>query len=247
MKVATQLRGARAKLQRAEEHFGELQADHDRFIAERNPYRMLRENDPERGYYLWRAKIVEPPPLEKWASLAGECVHALRSALDHTAFELVRIRRPRSEYSEFPVFKDRSEWIKKGPQKLPGIDRKPLAQVQWLQPYRRAGDADPLWIVHYLDIVDKHRRLNLVSPILRRLVTRPVGVIVDLERYAGPFEDGTPIARFRMTGDMSVNTEFAFDIAFGETMLQGHPVLDVLEFLRVYTAGVVARFDRFFS
>ena len=107
MPPAAQLGGARAKLQRAEEHFGQLVADHSRFITERNPYRMLREADPEPGFYIWRAKIVEPPPLEKWAAMAGECVHALRSALDHTAFELVRINRPASEYSEFPIFKEK--------------------------------------------------------------------------------------------------------------------------------------------
>ena len=249
--AAAQLRGARAKLQRAEEHFGELHADHERFI-QRNPYRMLRESDPEPGYYVWRAKIVEPPPLEKWGSLAGECVHALRSALDHTAYELVQINRPKSDYSEFPIFKDRDEWQKRGPKKLPGVDRRVLAQVKWLQPYRRRQDADALWVIHELDIVDKHRRLNLVSPIMRQLMSIPTGGrIVDMERFAGPFEDGTPVARFKMVphpgAQMHVNAEFLFDIALGDSTLKGQPIMELLEGYRVYTAGVIARFDRFFS
>src|SRR5689334_1160367 len=110
------------KLQRAEEHLGQLVAEHQRFIAERNPYRMLREADPEPGYWIWRAKIVEPPPLEKWSSVAGECVHALRSALDHTAFELVRFRNPNATYSEFPIFKEqfgKNSWDSQGKGKLP--------------------------------------------------------------------------------------------------------------------------------
>ena len=71
------------KLQRAEEHFGELRREHAEFLA-RNPYRCLIEDDPGREGHalLWRVKVVEAPPLEKWSSLVGECVHALRSALD---------------------------------------------------------------------------------------------------------------------------------------------------------------------
>jgi hypothetical protein len=250
---APQLRSARAKIQRAEEHLGQLRAEHDRFIQERNPYRMLREMDAEPRYYVWRAKIVEPPPLERWGSLAGECVHALRSALDHTAYALVRINRPSAEYSEFPIFKERGGpkgWAKKGEGKLPGVNRKVLAQVKWLQPYRRDADLDPLWVIHDLDIVDKHRRLNLVSPMLRhsRYTTDDEGDIDDVQPLAGPFIDGTPVARFRLReGTVDVQTEFAFDIAFGEGRLKNHPVMHTLEMLMVYAGGVVARFDRFFK
>ena len=61
--VADPLSGPRMKLQRAEEHFGQLDYEHAAFI-DRNPYRMLVEDDPEReGHaFLWRAKIVEHPP-----------------------------------------------------------------------------------------------------------------------------------------------------------------------------------------
>lgn len=249
---AVELRGARTKLQRAEEHLGQLRAEHDRFIHERNPYRMLREADPERGYFVWRAKIVEPPPLEKWASIAGECVHALRSALDHTAFELVRHTMPSASYSEFPIFKDRGEWKSKGERKLPGVSRKVLAQVKWLQPYRRAERYDALWQLHMLDIIDKHRHLNIVSPLMRRAhFTAVGGKVIDQTTLAGPFVDGTPVARFRMVPDpgsnMYVQTEFAFDIAFGEgEVLTNEPVMETLERLLVGTGGIIARFDRFF-
>lgn len=253
MRPARQLRDARMKLQRAEEHLGQLVAEHSRFIAERNPYRMLREADPEPDCYIWRAKIVEPPPLEKWAAIAGECVHALRSALDHTAFELVRFANPKATYSEFPIFKDQTGWAEKGEGKLPRVDRKVLAQAKWLQPYRRGERDDPLWRVHRLDIIDKHRHLNIVSPHLRFATYTPEGgTVEDAVELAGPFEDGTPVARFKLvpfpgyTG-MQVNTQFTFDITFGEgEVLTGKPVMQSLENLRTYVGFVVARFDRFF-
>jgi hypothetical protein len=246
---ARELSGARTKLLRAYEHLSELRAHHEKFVTERNPYRMLSEADPEPGYYLWRAKIEEPPPLEKWASLAGESVHALRSALDHTAHELVHINRPGDDYSEFPIYKNRKRWIKDGPGKLPGVDRKVIAQVKWLQPYRRAEQFDFLWVIHALDIIDKHRRLNLVSPLMRqaRFTSIPPNQI-DAEILAGPFIDGTPIARFKLGPNVNVQTQFAFDIAFGEGELrQGEPVMETLERLCTYAGFVVARFDRFFA
>jgi hypothetical protein len=249
-KPAVELRGARTKLLRADEHLGELRVHHERFVSERNPYRMLREFDAERGYHIWRAKIEEAPPLEKWASLAGECVHALRGALDHTAYELVRINRPNADYSEFPIFKDKDLWIKNGPGKLPGVDRKVLAQAKWLQPYRRAQRFDPLWIIHFLDVIDKHRRLNLVSPLMRRAIfdSVPEDGITDAVVLAGRFIDGTPIARFKTKPDVQVKTHFVFDIAFGEGELrQGEPVMETLNGLCAYAGFVVARFDRLFA
>ena len=257
MRSAKQLGGALTKLQRAEEHLGQLVAEHQSFVHERNPYRMLREADPEPNCYVWRAKIVEPPPLEKWGSIAGECVHALRSALDHTAFELVRFRNPAATYSEFPIYVNgigQDSWDTRGKFKLPGVDRKVMAQAKWLQPYRRAERHDPLWRVHRLDIIDKHRHLNIVSPYLRAARYTPVGgTVADVINLAGPFEDGTPVARFKMIPDpgstmMNVKTEFTFDISFGEgEVLTAEPVMQSLENLRVYVGFVVARFDRFFS
>lgn len=245
------------KLQRAEEHLGQLKTDHDTFIAQRNPYRMLPEKDPELGYKLWRVKIVESPPVEKWGSMAGDCVHSLRSALDHTAFALVRIRRPHEEFSEFPIFKDTmisgKPLDRTYPGKLPGVGNEVLAQVNWLQPYRRGGDLDPLWLVHSLDIIDKHRRLNVVHPAVLRMVnTITGGATLDFHPTYGPFEDGAVVARYKITPDVAgvnMKTEFAFDVTFGEGKppISGRPVMGTLHDLLVYVGGVVARFDRFFS
>src|SRR5262249_50878687 len=136
MPPARELRDARMKLQRAQEHLGQLMTEHAA-LTERNPYRMLPEDDKKHGYTLMRAVIVEPPPLERWGSMVGECVHSLRSALDHVAFQLVRINRPKSDYSEFPICKTRCHWRETRPGKLPDVPARALAEVQRLQPYKR--------------------------------------------------------------------------------------------------------------
>lgn len=243
------------KLQRAEDLFGSLVAEHERFTdpVTRNPYRMIAEYDEKPGYTLWRAKIVEAPPLEKWGSLVGECVHALRSALDHVAYMLVRINRPDSDYSEFPICKTRDQWRKDRTSKLPDVPGRALAEAQRLQPYKRGLDArfHPLWLIHAIDIIDKHRRLNLVSPLVRHVELVPQDcVVIDHEIMAGPFVDGTPVSRHktRATGpNPRVQAVFAFDITFGDgEPLQGEPVIERLLDLRMLAGATVSRFDKFF-
>ena len=124
-----------------------------------------------------------------------------------------------------------------------------------MQPYRRVDGNErfhPLWLIHEMDIIDKHRRLNIVQPLVRNLTYRTTDCeIVAEEVLAGPFEDGTPIARYRTraTGpNPHVTAEFAFDVLFGEgEPLQGEPVMQQLQRLLTYTGYVVARFDRFFE
>lgn len=238
------------KLARAEEYFGQLQEAHKRFI-DRNPYRALREADPEPHFYVFRMKIVEPPPVDYWSVLVGGCVHALRSALDHTAYELVRLNQPATVHSEFPIFKGRREWNEAHERKLPGVDPKVLTQVKWLQPYRGDKAKDPLWIVHMLDIIDKHRRLNFVNSTLGATAWDVQGgEIVDVEPRYGPFVDGAPVVRFKMVPaapQMYVKGTFAFSIALSDTEPgSGQDLFRLLEDLRVYVGGVVGLFDRFF-
>jgi hypothetical protein len=230
-----ELRSARTKLQRAEEHLGQLRAGHDRFIQERNPYRMLRETDPRDGFSLWRVKIVEQPPLEKWASLAGESVHAMRSALDHTANALVPPKHRESSRVEFPIAKDQSWFDEHASTKLPGVGKEVFAEVEAAQPYNGQGAADPLWVLSRLDIIDKHRRLNVVSAALHATSWDVQGGnVVDVEPNFGPFIDGTAVIRFRMVPDP------------GSPMHVRQGVGTVLEGLLAYTGSVISRFDRFF-
>ena len=240
------------KLQRAEEHFGDLLAENAAFL-ERNPYRVLRETDDRDHCFKWRVKIVEQPPLEKWAAMIGECVHALRSALDHTAYALVNKTELVSDTTEFPIFYDRAPSEADYAKKLPGVGPEVLTVVKGLQPYYGSGLEDPLYIVHRLDIVDKHRYLNLASATLEGSSYEIIGAEVKVtDPGHGPFEDGAILGRFEIVSEPGANvrmkTNFGFGIAFGEgEPLAGRSVLPELEWLRVYTGGVVARFDQFFT
>jgi hypothetical protein len=248
------LSGARMKLQRAEEHFGQLRAEHAAFLS-RNPYRMLFEDDPDReGHaFLWRAKIIEPPPLEKWASLIGECFHALRSALDHTAYSLVNSKGLVSEdRPSFPILDNPASWASVRPDKLPGIDPRALALIERMQPYNAVDGSPALWNVNQLDIIDKHRRLNVVTATVEGTSWGSANAeLTDVESGVGPFVDGAVVGRFVLVPDvpdekMHMQTNFEFGIALGEgEPCAGQTVLPLIERYRGFIGGIVSLFEEF--
>jgi hypothetical protein len=241
------------KLQRAEEHFGQLRLEHALFL-DRNPYRMLLEDDPENEggphAFLYRAKIIEHPPLEKWASIIGECVHALRSALDHTAYLIVnRDGLVSEDRPAFPLLDNPKYWATTHPDKLPGVSGEVLTLIERLQPYNEAPGWDALLNIHQLDIIDKHRRLNLVNSTVEGTSWDAVnGELVDVEPGIGPFEDGTICGRFRIVPEGGENvhmkTNFVFGIATGEgEPAEGKSLIPLLDRYRAFVGGIVALFE----
>jgi hypothetical protein len=109
----------------------------------------------------------------------------------------------------------------------------------------RSGKSTPL------DIIDKHRRLNIVSPLGRTVELRTRDCrVANHDALAGPFVDATPITRYEVVpigANVNVTAVFAFDITFGEgELLQGEPVIQRLYHLRSVAAAVVSRFDSSF-
>jgi len=116
------------------------------------------------------------PNVTRWALLVGECVHNLRSALDHAVYECSGPDAP--DGCQFPVFRDDSylslpERAKRGYlYKVRGIkDDRVRAIIQTAQPWNRKErpELHPLWVLHRLDIQDKHRLLTPVASVPRNL------------------------------------------------------------------------------
>jgi hypothetical protein len=109
-----------------------------------------------------------------WRILVGEILYNLRSALDHLAWLLVQLagKQP-GDRTTFPVkfspFDKRGRLV--GAQLDPKIDDDRIMElVEECQPYRGSvpgsltpPDRDPLWELHRLNIIDKHRTLLVVA------------------------------------------------------------------------------------
>jgi len=117
---------------------------------------------------------VEP----RFSVLAGEIIHHLRSAFDHLTWQLSSpdVQAKSGTQIEFPVFRERPQSCSVAKRKICRYCRKvegvaspsALTRIQRLQPYHRADPSrHPLWLIHDLDRIDKHRELVLAVYIMR--------------------------------------------------------------------------------
>lgn len=100
--------------------------------------------------------------------IVGEIVHLVRSALDHLAWQLVVLDGGQpNDYTQFPVY-DTPTNAKGNPRTVtiqPGImNQAVLNALVDMQPFQRPQYGEPatdsmLWVLHRLDIIDKHRLL----------------------------------------------------------------------------------------
>lgn len=96
---------------------------------------------------------------------AGDVIHNLRSALDHLAWELAKWKtgEPIKPLNCcFPIGRDIDNYksIKAGGA-VAGMSPEAKKAIDDLRPYKSGAEA--LWMIHYLDIIDKHRHLLIAG------------------------------------------------------------------------------------
>ncbi|PZR65211.1 MAG: hypothetical protein DLM71_00110 [Chloroflexi bacterium] len=173
------LHGARAKVVRAKEHLRSLEERVADFV-ESDPYRVVRDLDPQTGAHRRYAVIERQPPPEL-PLIIGDAVHNLRSALDHAIFEIAtraaagRLTHRQEERLFFPIFSNRAKYANSLPVKHT-MELLPLEVQEYVerrQPYnvdarrRRARLNDPLCVLQSMWNTDKHRTLLLTAAIAR--------------------------------------------------------------------------------
>lgn len=189
----------RLKLNRAHVHLDALDTAVERFIEEH--CRAVIELDADAGDHVLRAYIsAQPPPY--LSVLAGDCVHDLRSALNHLAFDLAKAHRssplPKGaeEGLEFPVCTNPNSFASQRQGKIQWIAPAAQELIKSMQPYERP-DWEPLAFVHDLNRVDKHRKLNLLVAAFgsaSATVTPSKGFTISAP--PGPIEDGAELLRW---------------------------------------------------
>jgi hypothetical protein len=87
---------------------------------------------------------------------AGDMVHNLRSALDHLAWNLADWESTKriDTMCCFPIARSFDDYESKKPRQIAGMSPEAKKIIDELRPYK--GGNEPLWRIHYLDIVDKH-------------------------------------------------------------------------------------------
>lgn len=193
---------------------------------------------------------------DSFGLLIGDFLHNLRSGLDNLAYALMLagpgpVTDKMKGASEFPIFGDENPkgQAGHGPAMFGGAAHKyagwkPGAKtaVEALQPYHRGQTftSDPLWWLHELDRIDKHRFLHTAMTYSIGAGWTPTET-VNLRAFgpgfitvfAGPVERGAPVIRIGGVHladphcDVHVEVNPAFNVVFGPQtpVVREQPVL----------------------
>lgn len=156
-----------AKLDGAEAHIDRL----EKLVREGAVTDLVstRTDRDRKGRVRVRIKKVGEIP-QQWHVWIGECVHDMRSALDHLAYVLNvagsgKDPPANNRGSEFPIFDDRLAYrgkrgVRGAANMIKCFPRGARTRVERLQPYHRGNDPETrrLWELRELANIDKHRR-----------------------------------------------------------------------------------------
>lgn len=183
--MAIQTLGPKLKLARANRHIGELESLFDTFFSD-NPHRVeIINNDPDRPGLTVRGVFDRPLPNDV-ATVIGDAIHNLRTALDHLAAAAVRSAgQVPTRYTGFPIYEKEADFDGGHTGKLAGAPPEFITFVKGLKPYLHpksgsgGGNID-LWVLTQLDNLDKHDILLptvSVGTLPELIVRNPDGVI----------------------------------------------------------------------
>jgi hypothetical protein len=229
--MADPLEGCRAKIERAKEHYRELSHEFDAFF-ELEPYGIASFENPASGEHLFFARVSRELPV-RWGVIAGEIVHHLRSALDLLAWQLVLDNggtpKTGGGGTMFPIVRSPEDFESFGRGKVQGASEAVVVSIGNIQPYTRGHEIeeDLLYILHQLDIRDKHQVLSPAVGVVRSgsVTYTDTSENAAVSQYAiggsdliSPLEDGTIILRHplsELTPELNVlQGQVTFDIAF---------------------------------
>lgn len=186
------LAGVIEKFNRSKEQFDGLLDEMDEFFnQEPQPHFSRGYFDTEAWEWVERFQIREEPPL-RFGVILGDCVHNLRSALDHLACQVTMLEGGTMDdcaRTQFPII-DESEtkFEAMADRQIPLLSKKHRALVKRAQPYRAGDEAwrHPLAVLRELSNADKHRLINPTYNVVKGDVSRL------LERLASGYEGDGP-------------------------------------------------------
>jgi hypothetical protein len=165
--VGLNLVSVQAKLQRAEEHSLAVRNDIKPWMAT-NPYKITREVNADATRYSLIAHLVgREPELQKWSLIVGDCLHNLRSALDHLVYTVAAHQSgkepPPDEKNLMFVIADTSKNFSDSSWRIQSLSQPVRKVIETVQPFNRRHSKLPplLAVLRDLENTDKHKLLRL--------------------------------------------------------------------------------------
>jgi hypothetical protein len=195
------------------------------------------------------------PHLRNDCGLAvGDVIQNFRAALDHLAWDLVRIgldpdpKKPQNV--QFPMATSYSSYQGQIRSRLPGVPVAQLAVVRRFQPYRRGDGPTAVRWLRNLSDKDKHRVL-IPTLVNVRDVTNltvnsswPVESLTYLVAHPRPLNLGTQILRVELkhaAGECQVNVDG--EVTVFPSLGYGRPITTTLASIRTTVLEILTAFD----
>ncbi|WP_147373324.1 hypothetical protein [Henriciella mobilis] len=223
-------RSAQTILAHADLRLRELETA-EKVFNERCPYRLFTERDFDTGHILFKAKIIESPPLSM-VPIAFDVLGALRSSLDHVVYDASKRLggKPRPKYTKFPFGK-----TKGGAKNDLGRKRSevPAALHPYLlsfKPYMRGNKT--LWALNEFRNHKIHRTLGLLAMATTTFAinTGRIGVLHfdQVSEWDGRKRELTYLRATRVE-DVNVEMQVSLNVTFQEIpSLKREPAIRLL-------------------
>lgn len=151
-----------SKLARAIDHAARLQSEVRLWIAEQPIGTRAELSDDRR---LWTLKVVvnERPPIQRWSTIIGDCIHNLRSALDSAVWEFACYSGSapaRPHQIQFPIVDKPNDWIRTAERQLAGVPSEVVERIRVMQPFMHPEDdraRHAAVMLQFISNTDKHR------------------------------------------------------------------------------------------
>ena len=254
MTAAERLARIRVKIEWSQEHFRNLEAARDRFLKSEF-YTLDSKPNPKPGYEnfnIFFPSNVESVP-DPISLLAGDAIHNMRSALDHLACHLVDVGgHPLtiSDRTAFPIFKGTHIDEASFTRQVHGMRKNAQDKIRSTEPYKD-GKGHYLWVLHKLDIADKHHTLlttvSRVGDITMHIEGNWLQQDFRVPGFAAPnfgdaLEKDKPL--FTCERGAEHNTELTFDIAIREpNVIKSKPVVSSIKYLIDKVDGLIGEFE----
>jgi hypothetical protein len=242
--------GPRLKIERAKEHINNLNRLID-LLAASGFYTLSIHSNPNSGDDVLQIEVFQLVP-KNFAPVIGDALHNLKSALDLTVNEVVFSRLGYfDDHTRFPFRKTRDGVITAINGALIKQASPKVAEfiVDSVKPY--SGGNDPLWALHDLNILDKHR---LLLPIVNVRVVHDICIEDEGHRQhvISPWAlTGNRIATFELIGHKNSKITHkgtpTLLILFDQGLVwEGKPVVPSLHQLTELVSDIVGSIEAIF-
>jgi len=271
--MTTMTHGHMQKLSRAHEHLQRLRSEVERWFAEGNVAFTHEPQPSGPPDYQTRVQLIKLPN-DVFGLIIGDFLQNLRASLDHIAYaladaETTRRGQPKDfvHNSEFPIVGNESrrghpicgatEYPRISAAKLACIHPDAEKHIQAVQPFHRGGAfrEHPLWRLHELCVIDKHRLIHAVVYAFKGMAIRVghqknVPIVPPMRVHGGPIENDSIVMTYRLSvpeseADLDLSPVIGIAVSNG-TCADGLNVLELLPEIHSFVAhNVLTPLERY--